>query len=717
MSDTAEKQTDADKIYKLIVNTIPDMIIRFGRDGVFHGFEGETAELGRPAEEYLHRSLQELLPPKTANLFLTKIEEAFESGEPRNLEYMLTVDGIRQHYEARMIRCNREEVLAIVRNVTRRLETEKALALYQQKLESMLKERTLALSRAETSYHNIFDMSGAATIMVDNDFTISKANAKFEEVSGYKKGEIEGRMRWIDFIAEPDKELIECYHYIRRTAEGRVPTEYECQMVDRRGMVRDIYNKVSMLPEPGRSLLSIIDITSLKKAEESLREREALYSAILRGYEGFIYIISNDLRIRFMNDNLIRTVGGDKTGHLCYQVLHQRVSPCEWCVREQIFKGDTVRFEMKNPHDKKWYYSVNIPIRNSDGTILCQSMIMDIDKHKRMEQALRHSESSLRKENVRLRSTIEKRNRFGDLVGKSAPMQKVYESMLMAAASDANVILYGESGTGKELVASAIHNMSDRRGNRFATVNCGAIPENLMESEFFGHVKGAFTGADRDKTGFLDEAHNGTLFLDEIGEIKIDFQVKLLRAIEGGGYTPIGSNTTQKPDFRIIAATSRDLFERVKQGAMRSDFFYRIHILPIHLPPLRERKDDIPLLVDHFLRFIDRQDLPLITDAVMDKLTAYHWPGNVRELQNVIYRFAALKRLELSTGNQQNRKEPVDTMPSISLRSLTDTINDFEKKVIEKALEQHQGNRTRTAGSLHIGLRTLQRKMKKFGIQ
>jgi transcriptional regulator with PAS, ATPase and Fis domain len=177
---------------------------------------------------------------------------------------------------------------------------------------------------------------------------------------------------------------------------------------------------------------------------------------------------------------------------------------------------------------------------------------------------LRDSEAHLREENIRLRSTIEERQRFGDIVGKSPAMQEIYELMLMAAASDTNIILYGESGTGKELVARAIHGMSSRRKRAFVPVNCGAIPENLLESEFFGYKKGAFAGADADKKGLLDEADQGSLFLDEIGEIKPDLQVKLLRAIEGGGYTPVGSSPVRKPDFRIVAALAQHRWNRTR---------------------------------------------------------------------------------------------------------------------------------------------------------
>ncbi len=252
----------------------------------------------------------------------------------------------------------------------------------------------------------------------------------------------------------------------------------------------------------------------------------------------------------------------------------------------------------------------------------CIASFFDITESKKAEALLKEKEAVLRRENILLKSSMQKRYGFGNIVGKSEAMQRVYNLIVEAANSDANVILYGESGTGKELVARAIHEMSTRRERKFVSVNCGAIPEHLLESEFFGHKKGAFTGAYADKKGFMDIADKGTLFLDEIGEIQMHMQVKLLRAIEGNGYTPVGDTRIIKPDIRIIAATSRDLAEQVNQGKMRKDFFYRVHIIPINLPPLRQRKDDIPLLIQHFLKQFkyDEKKATVLTPQVMKAL-------------------------------------------------------------------------------------------------
>ncbi len=700
-----------------ILDAMPDMIIRMDRDGVFLDFKGAPHDLYRPVDEYLGKKLTEVLPADTADLFMSHLEDAFKTRREQQLEYSITFsDGLR-HYEARMVCYTDEEAIVVVRNVTRLRQMEEQLHRHQENLRHQMEARTADWSLAENRYRIIFHHSGSPSIAVEQDFTVSMVNPKFEELTGYPRNEIENRMKWTDFIHGDDHEMVYGYHFSRRARDGSAPSEYECRIVDRQGRVRHIFTKVGLLPEPGRTIVSLIDITSLKQTTQELRDREALYSAILEGYEGFVYFIGQDYKIFFMNENLIRHVGFDATGRTCYEALHNRRSKCVWCVSDQVFEGRTVRFEMRNPNDQRWYSSVNVPVRLSDGTLYCQAMIRDIHERKGMEQALRDSEAHLLEENIRLRSTIEDRHRFGDIVGKSPAMQEVYELMLMAAASDTNIILYGESGTGKELVARAIHNMSARRDKPFVPVNCGAIPETLMEREFFGHRKGAFTGAERDEDGFLGKADGGGLFLDEIGEIRQDMQVKLLRAIEGGGYSPIGSNEVRKPDFRIIAATSRNLPDLVRKGQMRSDFFYRIHVIPIQLPPLRKRKEDIPLLVDHFLKAYDRKIRPKVTTRVIDTLMKYDWPGNVRELQNVMFRFVTLKRLDL-VGDTAPMPEPEkEALVDADIANLAEAVKRFEKRQIDAALAQHRWNRTRTAKALGIGLRTLQRKMQFYDLK
>jgi DNA-binding NtrC family response regulator len=299
-------------------------------------------------------------------------------------------------------------------------------------------------------------------------------------------------------------------------------------------------------------------------------------------------------------------------------------------------------------------------------------------------------------------------------------MQEVYERILKAAASDANVIVYGESGTGRELVARTIHNVSDRKDNNFVSVNCGAIAENLFESEFFGHKKGAFGEAVSDKQGYLDTARKGTLFLDELGEIGLNMQARLLRVLEDGGFTPVGGNTVKKLDVRIIAATSQDLQACVNNGLMREDFLYRMHVIPIYLPPLRERREDIPLLIDHFLKaYDDTKTLPPVTGRILDEMLRHDWPGNVRELQNVLHRFITLDRLEIAGSRAASGLINGDVAGQLREQegnAYQAAMENFEKNLFVEALEHNQWHREKAARALGLPLRTFYRKMKRLGL-
>lgn len=335
---------------------------------------------------------------------------------------------------------------------------------------------------------------------------------------------------------------------------------------------------------------------------------------------------------------------------------------------------------------------------------------------------------TMRREISQLRERLEARC-VGAIVGNSPRIAAVFSLIGRAAAVDDNVVVYGESGTGKELVARAIHDASARWQGPFVAVNCGAIPENLFESEMFGYKKGAFTGATADKKGFLDQADGGTLFLDEVGEISLMGQVKLLRAIEHGGFTPVGGTRTHSPRVRIIAATNRDLLERVEAKAMRHDFYYRIHVIPIHLPPLRERKGDIPLLMEHFVQgYPGPRRSDRLPDELLHACMLYAWPGNVRELQNVVYQYLSLgtARLgDMEVGEPARHGvapgmsgEAEDTADSSGASlTLAEALARFERACILNALQKHQWRREATAASLDMDRRTLFRKIKEYDLK
>lgn len=318
------------------------------------------------------------------------------------------------------------------------------------------------------------------------------------------------------------------------------------------------------------------------------------------------------------------------------------------------------------------------------------------------------------RENQELRERLKARC-AGDLVGASREMSEVFDLIAKASAVEDNVVIYGETGTGKELTARAIHQCSARYHKPFVAVNCGAIPETLFESEFFGYKKGAFTGALTDKKGYLDLAEGGTLFLDEVGEISLPGQVKLLRAIESGGFTPVGGSKEHSPDVRVIAATNRDLSERVADGSMRSDFYYRIHVIPINLPPLRHRKTDIPLLVQHFLKsYPSNKREECMEETLLQAFMLYDWPGNVRELQNVLYQYLSLGTARLGTtvvGQPEETALPLEGQKNLAL-----AVAAFERAFILNVLRKQEWRRGPTAEILGLNRRTLFRKMKEYSL-
>ena len=332
----------------------------------------------------------------------------------------------------------------------------------------------------------------------------------------------------------------------------------------------------------------------------------------------------------------------------------------------------------------------------------------------------------LEDENLHLRSALEERHTFANIIGKSSKMQEIFGIVQRIARTTSTVLISGESGTGKELIARAIHYNSGRRG-KFVGINCGAMPETLLESELFGHERGAFTGAIREKRGLFHEADRGTIFLDEIGETTPSVQIKLLRVLQDRIVRRVGSNVETQVDVRVIAATNRDLGESIRSGNFREDLFYRINVIPIALPPLRQRKEDIPLLVDHFIaKFANQLGVPqkrISTDA-MRLIEKYQWPGNVRELENVIERMIALEPSEvLTTKSLPEHILLGGAIPDVATFdlppegiSLQDHLESIGKIFMLKALERSGGVQTQAAELLRMSFRSFRYYAKKYDL-
>jgi two-component system response regulator AtoC len=330
----------------------------------------------------------------------------------------------------------------------------------------------------------------------------------------------------------------------------------------------------------------------------------------------------------------------------------------------------------------------------------------------------------LRKENRLLQQSARERYSFAQMIGRSPPMQEIFTTIEKVADYKTSVLVTGESGTGKELIARAIHYNSSRADKPLVTVNCGAIPENLLESELFGHKKGAFTDAIKDKRGLFQEAHGGSIFLDEIGELPRPLQVKLLRALQEEEIKRVGDTQSINIDIRVLAATTKDLAEEVKKGRFRDDLYYRINVLHVVVPPLRQRPEDIPMLTQHFIEKISKRlhsKVDGISPAAASALQRYEWPGNVRELENFIERAMVMtggRTIELADlpPHLQPKAEPVEYLANDENLSIKEASRRLERTLIRRALEKTGNNRTQAAKILEISHPALLYKIKAYGL-
>ncbi|MEZ0391770.1 MAG: sigma-54-dependent transcriptional regulator [Pseudobdellovibrionaceae bacterium] len=325
----------------------------------------------------------------------------------------------------------------------------------------------------------------------------------------------------------------------------------------------------------------------------------------------------------------------------------------------------------------------------------------------------------LKMQNQALTAEVRKTWSLQDMVGKSAPMKEIFDLIERVSSANTNILITGESGTGKEVVARAIHQRSPRAEKQFVAINCTAIPSELMESELFGHVKGSFTGAVSDKKGLFDEAHGGTLFLDEIGDMDVALQAKLLRVLQERKIKPVGATQSKDIDVRVIAATHKDLKKAIMNGGFREDLYYRLSVIPIVVPPLRHRPEDIPLLANHFLRkysALNGSRVMGFTQAALQRLMAFSWPGNVRELENLVERMIVLSRsAQIDVADIPNSDQSSSEQFFGQATVDSPTLEDLEKRYIQLILEKTGGRKEKAAQILGINRRTLYRKERDYG--
>ena len=586
-----------------------------------------------------------------------------------------------------------------------------------------LEETVQELGRQNQFFDLLISSLPGLFYLFDSDFFIHKWNKNVETVTGFTSEEIKAR-HILDLFTGDD--LITIKRSIQETFEkGGAAVEATLNTITN-DKIPYFWTGASTRIENKKYLIGMgIDISKRIAAENERKENESLYRLFAeRMTEGVV--LFHNLKILFANKAFTDMIAYEDPSQLLGQNIMDLITHDFEVYFLEMYEAIESGLCNERFFQARWLTRENKEIWVEGranlitwkGEVVILLIARDISAAKLKELLLQKETETLRRENVTLRSSIQDRYRLGEIIGKSDAMQAVYERILNAAASNANVVIYGESGTGKELVVRAVHKMSRRAAKPFVAVNSSAIPDNLLESEFFGYKKGGFTGAHADHQGYLDRADGGTLFLDEVGDLNPSLQAKLLRALEGGGYSPVGSSVVRHSDFRILSATNKDLLQQIREGKMREDFFYRIHIIPITLPPLRERKDDIPFLVEHFLRiYSPDQGIKQLNGQVMEELMKYDYPGNVRELQNIIQRYLAVKTIDfISQGGMKpapakgEEKIPHENTSAI----LQDNIDDVERNAIRKALKEHGGNKSHAAIALGISRKTLSRKMKRL---
>ena len=551
---------------------------------------------------------------------------------------------------------------------------------------------------------------GDALFVVDSDQTVVFWNRQAEALTGYRADEVIGQHCLKGIRCENC--LYRCGLLEDETLEG-----VRVQLRTKDGGKLYVRKSVSVIRDPQGEIIGgvewmrdetqlVAQISRCKSQREIIAEREQLQAAVLGSIREGVLTIDADWRITSFSRRAAELTGwpaDEAMGKFCHQVIGSRLCqedcPAQACLEtgaEEAERTTEIKTRAGRPLPVA---EIGVPLRDEGGRAIGSVLLIEdrtqlVDSHDPDKQGAV----------------------FVGMIGRSESMRRIFQLVEQVAPSDVTVLITGESGTGKELVARALHRLSKRAQGPLQAVNCAALPETLLESELFGHAKGAFTGALRDRSGRIEEAEGGTLFLDEIGEMPLSLQAKLLRFLQERDYQRVGESLSRKSDVRIVTATNKDLQKAVADGEFREDLYYRIRVIPVAMPPLRERADDIPVLAVHLLGEIAKargRPALSLSQAALGRLVKHTWPGNVRELNNALEYAVAL-----APGR---RIRPEDLPPELAgvrhtRYSSSGTDGQDEAVRIQEALVRHNNNRTQTARFLGMDRVTLYRKMKRYGI-
>lgn len=663
--------------------------------------------LGYSVEELLQIPMREMIAPEFRPQFDEYLRQVEQHGEARGFMLVLSRSGERRIWEYHNTLRTEGVASPIVRGIAHDVTELKHAERQRNRTNQRLQE-----------YERAVEDSDEMVAVLDRDYRYLIANRAFSRLKGMEPEQVIGRR--IEEILDPQvyrdiikPRLDECF-------AGKVVDYelwYEYPQLGRRCLQASYYP----LEGPNgidRVVATLQDITEKKRTEERLRE----YEKVVEGLEEMIVVVDRDYRYLIANPAYLKYRGlarDEVVGHLVPEAIGEAVF--ETTVRKKMdecFAGRVVRYELRYefPHlGVRDIFASYFPIEGPNGVDRLAMVLQDITERKRAEEELRQAKEKLAEEKVYLEQTIDTELGFGEIVGQSQALRDVLEQVGKVAATDATVLILGETGTGKELVARAIHHTSKRQNNTFIKLNCASIPSGLLESELFGHERGAFTGAVAKKIGRLELADKGTLFLDEIGEIPMALQPKLLRVLQDQEFERLGGTQTLKINFRLIAATNRDFTQAVKERQFRSDLYYRLNVFPVRVPPLRERREDIPLLVQHFVRKLSsrlNKNVTSIPTKTMEALQAWHWPGNIRELENFMERSVILTRGSVLQA-------PLRELESASQDADDHTLEAKDREHIIHALQQSHGRLGGIRGAaerLGMNRTTLQSKLKRLGI-